>query len=571
MKAFVYIPIANPGLSEEDDPHITILYCEIPTSRKGDFLKVCNEVLSPYLPLRVSVDQPDQFNHVDKVVNYWSVRFDRDMDYARRVLISRLEDVGIQIEDKHPVFTPHITINYDGNKPQRQARFETRIEAFKVKFGDKQSKKACVIATGVWDKKRCLLKNRDRNYTPKVRIIHEEIDGIEVAYMLDEGTDWSEGMNEFGIGVVNSALMVGRDESEKKIVKSVGKKSNDGEKIRKALSKKTLQDALDIVCKYKGGVKGHTFISDKDKTFSVEMTSRHECITKEIDKDEVHVRTNHGFNYGDAGYTDGEDYVSSVMRRNDAEKALKEVKKPKDLALELARQRKKDKADPNNTVRDTDNMKTTTQIMMNLSDLELNLYLIPKNVDFVKVDNKLPGKREPKIKVNILKYQNWRGEPKLKKHASHGDAQKLLSNLLAYLRAAREAHKTAHWQASGPTFYADHLMFDRLYKSLKTEVDTLAEKMVSMFGGKAVELSDQLEIQTYLASVWEKQQDLIVRALVIEEGIQRMFEATYEKLEEIGFMTLGLDDFIMGSASEHETNLYLIKQRLGESLVREYQ
>ena len=34
--------------------------------------------------------------------------------------------------------------------------------------------------------------------------------------MIDVDTDWSEGMNEFGIGLVNSALFVKRDEKEKK-------------------------------------------------------------------------------------------------------------------------------------------------------------------------------------------------------------------------------------------------------------------------------------------------------------------------------------------------------------------
>ena len=38
--------------------------------------------------------------------------------------------------------------------------------------------------------------------------------------MIDVDTDWSEGMNEFGIGLVNSALFVKRDEKEKKLKKS---------------------------------------------------------------------------------------------------------------------------------------------------------------------------------------------------------------------------------------------------------------------------------------------------------------------------------------------------------------
>jgi hypothetical protein len=45
-------------------------------------------------------------------------------------------------------------------------------------------------------------------------VVHTIIYGVEVAYLHDMITDWSEGMNEHGIGVVNSALLVGHDEAE---------------------------------------------------------------------------------------------------------------------------------------------------------------------------------------------------------------------------------------------------------------------------------------------------------------------------------------------------------------------
>ena len=56
-----------------------------------------------------------------------------------------------------------------------------------------------------------LAKNRDRNYNPKIKIIHELINETEVAYMLDLDTDYSEGMNEYGIGLVNATLQAEAD------------------------------------------------------------------------------------------------------------------------------------------------------------------------------------------------------------------------------------------------------------------------------------------------------------------------------------------------------------------------
>ena len=77
----------------------------------------------------------------------------------------------------------------------------------------------CVITHTVLNDKVLLAKNRDRAYNPTISIVRDLIDGVEVAYILDKDTDWSEGMNSYGIGILNSALMVTADENEKKIIK----------------------------------------------------------------------------------------------------------------------------------------------------------------------------------------------------------------------------------------------------------------------------------------------------------------------------------------------------------------
>ena len=87
-----------------------------------------------------------------------------------------------------------------------------------------RSKTTCIISVGEWGGKKCLFKNRDRNYTPEVRIYHKLIDGVEVLYMKDEVTGWCEGLNEYGIGIVNAALSVKADEKAGKAGKG---KSDD--------------------------------------------------------------------------------------------------------------------------------------------------------------------------------------------------------------------------------------------------------------------------------------------------------------------------------------------------------
>ena len=51
-------------------------------------------------------------------------------------------------------------------------------------------------------------------YKARVEVIHEIVEGVEMLYWRDIDTDWSEGMNEYGIGIVNSSLLVREDEKE---------------------------------------------------------------------------------------------------------------------------------------------------------------------------------------------------------------------------------------------------------------------------------------------------------------------------------------------------------------------
>lgn len=265
---------------------------------------------------------------------------------------------------------------------------------------------ACVIAAGVWENKRCLLKNRDRNYSPKVTLVRDLLDGVEVAYMRDDVTGWCEGMNEHGIGITNSALAVGIDEAEGKLVKVTGKTTRDGKRILKALSCDNLDAVVESVCEYMKGLKGHTLIASPNKVLCIEQTREHECRVKELNPEDVHVRTNHGHFHTDAGYTEGEDYVSSVIRREKALLTLRDLEIPYDLGPSLMKVRMKDRNDPNNMVRDTNNMSTTSQMVLNLTDRELCFYVIPGKMDYEGIEDNLPGDYQSKIKLKVYGYRN---------------------------------------------------------------------------------------------------------------------------------------------------------------------
>lgn len=138
-----------------------------------------------------------------------------------------------------------------------------------------------------------------------------------------------------------------------------------------------------------------------------------------------------------------------------------------------------------------------------------------------------------------------------------------LKNLLGFLRAMHWNHWTTHWQVKGMPYYGDHLMFLRIYEVMGGEIDGLAEKIVAMCGTESVDGHDSIDRAHNVLKRWADNPDLISRALQSEEEFQMLLKGVYELLDSEGHLTLGLDNFLQGLADAHETNLYLIQQRLG--------
>lgn len=146
--------------------------------------------------------------------------------------------------------------------------------------------------------------------------------------------------------------------------------------------------------------------------------------------------------------------------------------------------------------------------------------------------------------------------------SSSGSFVELTSALLALLRAQYLNYQTSHWQADGRHFYSDHLLFERLYKSVKKESDTLAEKMVCKAGSDAVSLKSQCQKISALCCKWDETECPYQRGIETEELFQKVVKETYDKLKESGELSLGMDDYLMALANDHETNMYLLKRTL---------
>jgi hypothetical protein len=273
----------------------------------------------------------------------------------------------------------------------------------------------CVVARVEVDGKTILAKNRDRGYKAEIEIIHEIIAGVEVVYLHDKLTDWSEGMNEFGTGIVNASLTVDFDEKEGDLAKQnlekgkAPKVSHDGLKIRTALSKKKLSESIRSVVSYVGkddkdvGVKGQTIIANTKYAFVIEMTSKHLPVVDRIDDEKVTVRTNHGIEYPDTGYTAGVKRKSSLYRMRIAKDALGNVKSADEVLDTLSKEYTKDRFLNPYRRANKHNMETTSQVMYNLNDLEFVLRWDIDHSEFKGIVNRLPDGYAPKIKVTVAK------------------------------------------------------------------------------------------------------------------------------------------------------------------------
>ena len=266
----------------------------------------------------------------------------------------------------------------------------------------------CVIASLYLENQAILVKNRDRKYKASIKVVHELRDGVEVLYIHDLGTDWSEGLNEFGIGITNATLMVNQDEREGTVIKKrANAVSYDGAKIRKALSIKNIDDTLKYLMDYKNknlldnGLKGITIISNPTTKYVLEGTTKHNPLAVEVKKEQPIIRTNHGIYYPGAGYNSGIKKQSSFSRLEIAERELGKVNKVNEVLEILSAQYVKDNFLNPYRRPSEHQIFTTGQILTNLSTLTLQYNSDRTFCEFVGYERLLPEGYDSKLKFEL--------------------------------------------------------------------------------------------------------------------------------------------------------------------------
>lgn len=221
-----------------------------------------------------------------------------------------------------------------------------------------------------------LAKIRDRTYKPTFSVKRMSHNGMntEQLFLVDLDTDWTEGVSinkDTGLymGIVNSALNNKGDKKDDgtsltKVKKKVNDFSDNGKVLRRALKQNDIENAVDVIVDAR--LDGNTMITDGDRLFMIEIYVtaetkkryekeveekgiRYEDVlkkedyvveTREIDDEDIVVRTNHSLLTTGGGYLkgDGDSFESSVKRRDYAIEILNEkVREPIDLILTLSR------------------------------------------------------------------------------------------------------------------------------------------------------------------------------------------------------------------------------------------
>jgi hypothetical protein len=144
---------------------------------------------------------------------------------------------------------------------------------------------------------------------------------------------------------------------------------------------------------------------------------------------------------------------------------------------------------------------------------------------------------------------------------------------LALLRALTVIHQSHHWLTYGEAYYADHLLFERLYNETVGEVDSVAEKalgtgcpkvlihpglqskavavLVTKFCGNGVTVGEGENPQAYVES-----------SLRAENYFLTCTKQVAENMKGLGELTRGTDNLLAGIEDKHEGHVYLLTQRI---------
>lgn len=285
----------------------------------------------------------------------------------------------------------------------------------------------CVIIYTKINGKQFLVKNRDRTYTPKIEIIHEIINGMEIVYINDLVTGWREGMNEHGVGLINSSLATRHDDN-KSLSEQIKKNPKLLHDYKSKIKGNTIYNIL-VDREFERKIydclnhdncsniaEGHNLIITNHDVFHVEKFKDRDVndfFINKLNDNTTIVFTNHSI-HGSGGHLEGHSGLSSFLRKEIVDNELKHTKIHSIDDLLNILNTNYENIDPRfHPYRDCniskafsryDNAKyvsTNAELIFNMTDKIFSYFPDTHHDKYVKYINKLPKNYTPKIQVHI--------------------------------------------------------------------------------------------------------------------------------------------------------------------------
>ena len=138
-----------------------------------------------------------------------------------------------------------------------------------------------------------------------------------------------------------------------------------------------------------------------------------------------------------------------------------------------------------------------------------------------------------------------------------------LAIFLGITEALTMLHHSHHWETQGPTFYADHLLFQRLYEDTQGEIDVLGEKLIGLTNeSKLANYFIRIKVIQKFMDMVTTQDPYVVVSLNAEKLYLMIGKFIIMNFAGAGLLTSGLENMLGGILDKHEEHLFLLQNRL---------
>lgn len=138
-----------------------------------------------------------------------------------------------------------------------------------------------------------------------------------------------------------------------------------------------------------------------------------------------------------------------------------------------------------------------------------------------------------------------------------------LGALLGALQGAALLHQSHHWSTRGRDFFADHLLFERLYNESLEFIDQVAERLIGL-GGPVIQANVQAGLVLSFVQrcgLARTPDEMVSTSLRGELAILTLVDQVLTTFERSNTLTHGTSNLLEGVADKHESFVYLLQQR----------